>query len=110
MKIVIIDERSGNMLRDDARDAVAEADIVGFIEQDGHVRMTKPNDRTAPVWITFFDGVHRDVISGEESAEARDERTRARIEAEQAHAMPIEDKIANGLREEGHHGTEKLGG
>lgn len=106
MNIVIIDERKGSELREDAREALSEADALLIIDPDNTIRITRGMDERHHN-VQFFDAVHRDVLSGEESDRARIEREKVK-DSDTTYRMPIEDKIAAGQAPEGNHGTEKI--
>ncbi len=69
MKIVIIDERNGSVLRDNAKEDVSDADFIGYVEPDKNVRLEYGSqiEFGRSLSIVFHEAVHRDVTSGEES-------------------------------------------
>lgn len=121
MKIVIIDERRGNLLTNEAVDACEGADIIGYINPDSTVRVDGPNLSKLSlgssngngvtvdgfVTIDVFDAEHRDEVSARGSEMARVQRE---AERERGYEMSVEDKTRNAMEaiQSGNSGTEKI--
>lgn len=111
MKVAIIDNRVGNVLREEHGEKLLGADLVLYIQPDNHVDVQVPipenwGDNT--VEAVYIEAVHRDVISGETSAEVNDRRVESREEIEASHA-PL-DKVARAWEGDSNSGTEAITG
>jgi hypothetical protein len=77
MNITIVDKSKGSEITDEIQSSIDNADWTVYITEDG-VTHTVSNPMNSPVMtppkIDFFHAVHRDVISGEKSAAAREQQ------------------------------------
>lgn len=102
MNIVIIDERNGQVLRPHMNHSMHAADIVMCVEQDNTVRVVKyKQGKPQEVHAEFFDAVHRDVISGEQSEAMRVLREQERELIDSEHSLSARDKAGLALGSDG---------
>lgn len=109
MKIVVIDERQGDVLRQDAKNHSNNCDLRLTIEADGHVKVV--SNTSYDIDVHFFQAVHRDVISAEKSRKADERREEEKVKNDVA----SEDAMTKGTRVwdkewRGNSGTERITG
>jgi len=100
MKVAIIDNRGGNVLRVEDGEQLFGSDLILYIQPDGHVDVEVPQIKDGPqgplvlpATAVYIEAVHRDVISGEHSAEMNERRIDERSEVEASHS-PAEKAAA----------------
>jgi hypothetical protein len=118
MKVAIIDNRGGDILREEHGEKILGADLVLYIQADEHVDVQFPQNTN--IWhqlgltsedqlkAVYVEAVNRDVISGERSAEINEERVRQADEVE-ASQTPLE-KAKHAWEGPDHSGTEEIHG
>lgn len=109
MKILVIDERKGDCLRPDQEKQFRNADYVFVIQADGHMttkKARKKGDHSA----VYIEAVHRDVISGEKSAEAYAEIEAHRDMGDAGAEDPVKDKFPRSFTGPSNSGTETITG
>jgi hypothetical protein len=120
MKVLVVDQRNGDVVTDDIKLGVQNADCVLYIQADGHVKVEMREDiKTVRIEGAFIRSPGRDEISAAHSRVANSLREQKRDEEAKAQdpEMTAQKQFARVWEDSpdhehfpGNHGTARISG